>query len=173
MPGKNLCQLDSGQLRQRVVGVDDHRDTIQGNDLLGGGTVEVTQGLQLAQLNRLDRTGGGSQFRLAGLECGKTGTGSVGGDIDAQGLAVTVSGTDLAFVGGVATDDADGTGALLLEQACDQRRCQRGTDGVGALDTQLRLRGSGANQREQAKHKQGEVAQHAVWHSWAKGVPGD
>ncbi|MNT73525.1 hypothetical protein D3C72_2122410 [compost metagenome] len=95
------------------------------------------------------------------------------GDVDEQGLAVAAPGTDLEFVGGIATDDADGAGALLLEQTGDQRRCQRGTDGVGTLDTQLRLRGSGANQREQAKHEQGEVAQHAVWHSWAKGVPGD
>ncbi|MNJ71838.1 hypothetical protein D3C77_684300 [compost metagenome] len=54
--GKDLRQLHGAQLRQGIVGVNDHRDAIKADDLFGGGAVQVAQSLKFGQFTDFDRS---------------------------------------------------------------------------------------------------------------------
>jgi hypothetical protein len=88
----------------------------------------------------------------------------VGGDVDAQRLAVAALGADHGLVDCRAGLAVDRTGALRLQQPAHQRRGQCGADGVGALDAQLH--GLGHGQRGDQAEQKGEQAVHAgdLWH---------
>ncbi|MNN65168.1 hypothetical protein D3C81_1806490 [compost metagenome] len=60
LPGGDSASKDSRQLRdaqlgQGIVGVNDHGNAVQANDLFGGSAIEVAQRLQFVQLTTLDR----------------------------------------------------------------------------------------------------------------------
>ncbi|MCY1464593.1 hypothetical protein D9M71_826350 [compost metagenome] len=85
--------------------MDDHRDAVQADDLLGGGAVQIAQRSERDQFAGLDRARGRCQISLAGLEGGEACAGAVGGDVDTHGVAIAVVGTDLDFVGDLGRDD--------------------------------------------------------------------
>ncbi|MNP15387.1 hypothetical protein D3C76_1077420 [compost metagenome] len=143
LAGENLRQLPRGELRQRVVGVDDDRDAIQADDLFGGSSAQVAQGLQLAYFAVVDRPRGGCQVGLATAEGDEAGAGTVGGDVDTHGLAMRVAGGDHRLVGHLARLLFDGAGLLRAQLPLHQRRQQGCADGVGALHAQVRGLGQG------------------------------
>ncbi|MNE27497.1 hypothetical protein D3C80_1209080 [compost metagenome] len=161
LPGENLRQLLSAELRHRVVGVDDNRNAIQADDLLGSGCAQVAQGPQLAYFAVVDRPRGGCQVGLATAEGDEAGAGTVCGDVDTHGLAMRIACGDHGLVGPLAGLLLDGGGLLRVQLPLHQRWQQGRADGVGALRTHVHGLGQG-RKRDQGE-QQYKQAGHAGW----------
>ncbi|MNG17589.1 hypothetical protein D3C84_1015880 [compost metagenome] len=72
----------------------------------------------------------------------------MGGDVDADRRALLIEGADLDFVGRCLRFNPYLAGTLCFQHAFDQCRCQGSTNGIGALNTQLRRRLRGGRCKE-------------------------
>ncbi|MNZ61375.1 hypothetical protein D3C78_794680 [compost metagenome] len=118
--------------------MQDHRQAVDGDNLLAFRTLQVTELDEAGGFAVLDRSRGSGQIGAAVAQGDKAGARAVRGHLDVDHAALVVTRGDPLLVLAAGHDAHIGE-AFLLQQAADQRRAQLGADGVGALDAQCRL----------------------------------
>ncbi|MNI29919.1 hypothetical protein D3C73_837460 [compost metagenome] len=146
--------------------MQDDRQSIDGDDLFGGGAFQVAQWLEADQLAVLDRPGRGSEIGTGAFQRGEAGTRAVGRQLHFDPTAFQGFTDDTRFVGLVRRFAVHLEQTLLAHQTFDQRRPQCRANGVGALDAQHRTlpgdrQGAGRCRQRQpgAQHQQEQPAQ--------------
>ncbi len=70
---ENARQLKGIQLSQRIAGMQNHCNAVDGNGLLAGCTFQIPQTRQIFGLLILDRSRRGCDICVTCFQCGKTG----------------------------------------------------------------------------------------------------
>jgi len=130
--------LFSVQGIQRVARVEDDRQAINGDDLLGVGAFQVAEGFEVHQFAVFYRPGGGGEVGTGFFQRGKPGAGAMGGHVYRHALALAGLADDVLFVVSVRRLAVHALQTLLLHQSLDQRWAQCRANGVGTLDAQGR-----------------------------------
>src|SRR5690606_5660741 len=107
LTSEQLCHLSDGQGAQRVVRMDDDRQTIDGDDLLRLGAAQVAQLGQGIQFTLLDGPRGGCQVGAGIFQPGEAGAGTMRGHLREYRPAIGGGGADALFVLTPSRGDAD------------------------------------------------------------------